>query len=66
MANTGEDSVEGMFYYVTFELLQTEVEGSFKKCHISYANMHKHDTFGFNVKELKQLICKVKAGHSQF
>lgn len=39
-----------MFYYATFGLLQVEMEGSFKKSHISYMHMHKQDTFGFNVK----------------
>lgn len=58
VANTRENSVEGMFCYVTFGLLQVEMEGSFKKSYISYVHMHihKHDTFGFNVKKIKQFI----------
>lgn len=47
---TSEDSMEDMFYYVMFGLLQIEKEGSFKKSRISYMHMHKHDKFGFNGK----------------
>lgn len=65
VANTREDSVEDVFC-VTFGLVQVEMEGSFKIPHTSYIHIHKHDTVGFNVKKLKQFICKVKAGHSQF
>lgn len=50
VASTSEDSIEDMFYYVTFGLLQIEMECSFKKSHASYMHMHKHDKFSFNGK----------------
>lgn len=58
VANNRKDSVEDMFYYVTFCLLQVENGCFFLKIpYLGWMHMHKHDTFVFNIKKtLKQLI----------